>query len=184
MTYNYKWMVRTALFAGTVSLAILMAGCKATTQSRAGKMNAGMSGGNAVRLEHVAINVADPIKMAQWYANNLGMKVMREGPPPTNMRFIADRGGNMMLELYHNPPDAVPNYAAMDPLLLHVAFMVDDVDAVRQKLLAAGATPAGEVTTTPAGDKLAMLRDPWGLAIQLLRRADPMLPAAQPSPRR
>jgi len=55
----------------------------------------------------------------------------------------------------------------------HVAFMVD---AVRRKLIAAGATPVGEVTTTPAGDKLAMLRDPWGLAIQFLRRADPMLP--------
>jgi hypothetical protein len=32
-----------------------------------------------------------------------------------------------------------------------------------------------EVTTTPAGDKLAMLRDPWGLAIQFVRRAEPML---------
>jgi len=174
-----KWMVRTTLFAGTVGLAILMTGCKTTTQSHACKMSAGTSGGNAVRLEHVALNVADPVKMAQWYVDNLGMKVVREGPPPINMRFIADSGGNMMLELYHNPPDAVPNYAAMDPLLLHVAFMVDDVDATRQKLIAAGATPVGEVTTTPAGDKLAMLRDPWGLAIQFLRRADPMLSLAR-----
>jgi uncharacterized glyoxalase superfamily protein PhnB len=116
--------------------------------------------------------------------DNLGMKVLREGPAPINARFLADGGGNMMLELYHNPPDAVPNYAAMDPLLLHVAFMVDDVDAVRQKLIAAGATPVGEVTTTPAGDKLAMMRDPWGLAIQFLHRANPMLPVAQPSPHR
>lgn len=145
-------------------------------------MSAGTNTSNAVRLEHVGLNVADPIKMAQWYVENLGMKVLREGPPPANARFLADSGGNMMLEVYRNPPDAVPNYAAMDPLLLHVAFMVDDVDTVRQKLLAAGATPAGEVTTTPAGDKLAMLRDPWGLAIQLLRRADPMLPVARPSP--
>ena len=132
--------------------------------------------GNRVRLEHVALNVADPIKMAKWYVDNLGMKVMREGPAPINCRFLADGAGNMMLELYHNPPDAVPNYAAMDPLLLHVAFMVDDVAAVRQKVVAAGATPVGEITTTPAGDQLAMLRDPWGLAIQFLHRADPMLP--------
>jgi len=179
----YRWMVRTALFAGTLGLAALMTGCRTTVQSHACKMNAGTSG-NAVRLEHVAINVADPIKMAQWYVDNLGMKVLREGPAPINARFLADGGGNMMLELYHNPPDAVPNYAAMDPLLLHVAFMVDDVDAVRQKLIAAGATPVGEVTTTPAGDKLAMMRDPWGLAIQFLHRANPMLPVAQPSPHR
>ena len=168
-----KWTMQTTLFAGVTSIAVLMTGCKATTQSRACKMST--SAGNAVRLEHVALNVADPIKMAKWYADNLGTKVVREGPPPINMRFIADGGGNMMLELYHNPPEAVPNYAAMDPLLLHVAFMVDDVDAMRSKLIAAGATAVGEVTTTAAGDKLAMLRDPWGLAIQFVRRADPML---------
>jgi catechol 2,3-dioxygenase-like lactoylglutathione lyase family enzyme len=134
------------------------------------------SAGNRVRLEHVALNVADPIKMAKWYVDNLGMKVMREGPAPINCRFLADGAGNMMLELYHNPPDAVPNYASMNPLLLHVAFMVDDVAAIRQKVIAAGATPVDDITTTPAGDQLAMLRDPWGLAIQFLRRADPMLP--------
>ena len=169
-------IVQTVLLAGTVGYAVLMAGCRTTEQSHTCKVRAGTSGGNAVRLEHVALNVADPIKMAQWYVDSLGMKVLREGPPPINARFLADGGGNMMLELYHNPPDAVPNYASMDPLLLHVAFMADDVDAVRQRLIAAGATPVGEVTTTPAGDKLVMLRDPWGLAIQFLRRADPMLP--------
>jgi len=179
----YRWIVRTLLFAGT-GLAALMMGCNATKQSHAGNMNAGTGNGSAMRMEHVGLNVTDPVKMAQWYVENLGMKVLREGPPPGNARFLADSGGHMMLELYHNPPDAVPNYAAMDPLLLHVAFMVDDVDAVRQKLLAAGATPAGEVTTTPAGDRLAMLRDPWGLAIQFCRRADPMLPVAQPLPGR
>ncbi|MCU0915183.1 MAG: VOC family protein [Planctomycetes bacterium] len=131
--------------------------------------------GVRVRLEHVGLNVADPIKAAQWYVDNLGMKVLREGPPPANARFLADGAGNMMIELYHNPPEAVPNYAAMDPLLLHVAFQVEDVDAIRSKLLGAGATAVGEVTTTEAGDKLAMLRDPWGLAIQFVRRADPML---------
>ena len=180
----YRWMVQTALFAGILGIAALVTGCNTMTQSGARKMQASGHSNNAVRFEHVALNVADPIKMTQWYVDNLGMKVLREGPAPINARFLADNGGNMMLELYHNPPDAVPNYAAMDPLLLHVAFMVDDVDAVRQKLIAAGATPAGEVTTTPAGDRLAMLRDPWGLAIQFLRRADPMLPIARPmSPR-
>ena len=167
----HKW----TMLATIIGVAVLMTGCNATTQSDARKTGAATSS-SAVRFEHVALNVADPIKMAKWYVDNLGMKVLREGPAPINARFLADSGGNMMLELYHNPPDAVPNYAAMDPLLLHVAFMVDDVDATRQKLIAGGATPAGEVTTTPAGDKLAMLRDPWGLAIQFLRRADPMLP--------
>ncbi len=156
----------TTLLACAFPLLAILSGCNGVATNR---------GGNAIRLEHVALNVADPAKMAQWYVDNLGMKVMREGPPPVNMRFLADSGGNMMLELYNNPPDAVPDYAAMNPLLLHVAFMADDVDAVRAKLIAAGATAAAEVTVTAAGDKLAMLRDPWGLAIQLVHRVEPML---------
>jgi glyoxylase I family protein len=128
-----------------------------------------------MRLEHLALNVADPLAMADWYAEHLGMKVVREGPPPVNTRFLADSDGTIMLEIYHNPPDAVPDYAAMDPLLLHIAFVAEDVESMRTRLIAGGATPAGDVETTPAGDKLAMLRDPWGLAIQLAKRADPMV---------
>ena len=155
----------------------LASGCHVVTSSDSDEGEHRMSShkDNAIRLEHLALNVANPVKMAQWYVDNLDMRIVRQGPPPVNGRFIADRGGNMMLELYTNPPDAVPDYASMDPLLLHVAFMVDDVDAIRARLIAAGATPAGGVEVTPGGDKIAMLRDPWHLAIQLVHRADPML---------
>jgi catechol 2,3-dioxygenase-like lactoylglutathione lyase family enzyme len=128
-----------------------------------------------IRLEHVAINVENPAGMAKWYCDNLGMKIVRKGPPPVNMYFISDAQANMMLEIYHNPPDAVPDYASMDPLTLHIAFMVDDVKSTCRKLVAAGATAAGEMTVTDSGDELAMLRDPWGVPIQILKRADPML---------
>jgi glyoxylase I family protein len=154
----------------TATLGVLMASASERNKSKQATPQV-----NRVRLEHVGLNVADPIKAAQWYVDNLGMKILREAPAPANTRFLGDAGGNMMLEIYHNPPGAVPNYAAMDPLLLHVAFMVDDVDALRSKLIAAGATPVGEVSTTATGDKLAMLRDPWGLAIQFVHRANPML---------
>jgi glyoxylase I family protein len=159
----------------TLGLIALAAGCNGALSNEEGR-DKGVAAKHArVRLEHVALNVADPVRMAQWYVDNLDMRIMRKGPPPVNMRFIADSGGNMMLELYHNPPDAVPDYAAMNPLLLHVAFMVDDVEAIRAMLIAAGATPTDGIAVTEAGDKLTILRDPWGLAIQLLKRADPML---------
>ena len=132
----------------------------------------------AIRLEHVALNVKDPVKMAEWYCRNLQMKVVKKGPAPVDAHFICDAGANMMLEIYHNPPDAVPDYASMDPLLFHVAFMVDDVKGVREKLIAAGAAPVGEVSTTPTGDEIVILRDPWGVAIQFVKRAEPMLPKA------
>jgi uncharacterized glyoxalase superfamily protein PhnB len=53
--------------------------------------------------------------------------------------------------------------------------MVDDVKSIREKLITAGATPVGEVTITSSGDELAMLRDPWGVAIQFVKRVKPML---------
>ncbi|MHC4742293.1 MAG: VOC family protein [Planctomycetota bacterium] len=128
-----------------------------------------------LRLEHVAINVPDPVAMAKWYNHHLGMKIKREGPPPANMRFISDPGGNMMLELYNNPEGAIPDYDAMSPFSLHIAFHVDDVAAMRKRLIDAGATPFNEIETTPAGDTLTILRDPWGVPIQFLTRAKPML---------
>jgi glyoxylase I family protein len=128
-----------------------------------------------IRFEHMALNVSAPVEIARWYAANLDMRIVREDPPPINTRFIADRGNHMMLEVYTNPPDTVPDYALTDPLQLHLAFMVDNVDAIRARLIAAGATPVGNVTVTPTGDRLAMMRDPWGLAIQLVCRAEPML---------
>ena len=154
--------------------ATLIAGCGDMQMSSTEKTGNEV-GTNRIRLEHVAINVEDPVSMAKWYCQNLRMKVVRKGPSPVNMHFISDAGGNMMLEIYNNPPDAVPDYASMDPLLLHIAFMADDVKGIREKLIAAGATPVGEITVTSSGDELAMLRDPWGVAIQFVKRAKPML---------
>ena len=169
-------IVNRLLITVLVFTALMFAGCvtESVTTKDDGFASAGRT--NRIRLEHVAINVEDPAAMAKWYCENLGMKIIRKGPSPANMRFISDAGGNMMLELYNNPPDAVPDYPSMDPLSLHIAFMVDDVKAICDKLVAAGATVAGDVNITPAGDEIAMLRDPWGVPIQFLKRAEPMLP--------
>jgi glyoxylase I family protein len=127
-----------------------------------------------MKLEHVALQVADPVAMARWYAEHLGMRVVREGEPPGNARFVADDAGTSTLELYAGTLPA-PDYAAMDPALLHVAFAAADVAATRDRLIAAGATPVGDVVLTPAGDRFAMLRDPWGLALQLAGRVRPLV---------
>jgi glyoxylase I family protein len=128
-----------------------------------------------MRIEHVAINVEDPVAMAKWYCENLGMKIVRKGPAPANAHFICDARENVMLEIYLNPPDAVPDYASMNPLVFHIAFMVDDVAGVCRKLIAAGAKIVEDASTTQQGDEFAILRDPWGVPIQFVRRAESML---------
>ena len=92
-------------------------------------------------VEHVAVNVDDPGGMAKWYCENLGMKVVRD---TGTAYFIGDESGHGILEIYNNPPDKVPNYETMDPLLLHIAFQSDNVSKDHKRLVAAGATPVGE----------------------------------------
>ena len=127
-----------------------------------------------MKIEHVAWTVQDPVMLADWYVQYLGLKVIRSFGPPGNARFLADSTGRTLLEVYNNPKVPVPAYASMDPLLLHLAFSVQDVTAERSRLLAAGATAVGEVAFTDTGDELAMLRDPWGFPLQLMRRVTPM----------
>lgn len=128
-----------------------------------------------LRAEHVAFNVHNSQAQAKWYQSHLGMKVKREGGAPGVGFFLADADERMMLELYQNqehPMIDLPNTSSMS---VHLAFMVPDVPAARERLLAAGATVAEDITTTPAGDLVLMMRDPWGLAIQLVKRAGSIL---------
>lgn len=126
-----------------------------------------------MRIEHIALNIADPIKAADWYCQNLDMQIVRQSDEPPFLRFIADQAGRGMLEIYANPAAEVPDYQAMSPFILHIAFEVDDMQGTLQRLLAAGATQEGEISTTPAGDQLVFLRDPWGVALQLCKRQQP-----------
>jgi uncharacterized glyoxalase superfamily protein PhnB len=80
-----------------------------------------------------------------------------------------------MLEIYRNPAASVPDYRKADPLLMHVAYSSDNPDAERDRLVQAGAVVVDELTTTPSGDDIVMLRDPWGVPVQLVKRAKPMI---------
>jgi uncharacterized glyoxalase superfamily protein PhnB len=128
-----------------------------------------------VKIEHAAYQVEDPAAVAKWYVEHLGMTIKRSFPQRPWGHFIADSSGSVMLELYNDPKVSVPDYRSIDPLLLHVAFSTDDVAATRGRLMAAGATPVGDVASNPLGDQLAMLRDPWGFAIQLVWRKERMI---------
>jgi catechol 2,3-dioxygenase-like lactoylglutathione lyase family enzyme len=128
---------------------------------------------NQPRLEHMAFNVKDPVSIAQWYCDHLGMKIVRK--TPDNTYFISDDAGTIAIEFYHNADVPVLDYASMNHMSLHLAFMVDDVNAMKASLLTAGATLVDDTTTTTGGDQVLMLRDPWGLAIQLVKRISPML---------
>jgi len=126
-----------------------------------------------MKIEHLGFNIADPVAMAAWYCKNCGFKIVRQLPGPAKAHFIAD-GGASVLEIYNNPAAPVPDYKNMDPLLFHLALDSADPTADATRLIAAGATLLNE-TKMDDGSHLFMLRDPWGLAVQLVRRAKPLL---------
>jgi len=113
--------------------------------------------------------------MADWYVKHLGFTIARSGGEPSHARFLADARGSVMLEVYRNPAAAIPDYHKADPLLMHVAYVCENPAADRDRLVKAGAVVVDDLMTTQAGDALVMLRDPWGVPIQLVKRAKPML---------
>ena len=125
-------------------------------------------------IEHSAWQVQDPVAVAAWYGENFGFTILRKFDNPAQAHFLADAAGRVVLEIYNNPKLAVPDYGAMDPLLLHIAFLTSDPAAVRDRLLPAGASLVDDLFITPAGDELVMLRDPWGFPVQLVKRASPL----------
>lgn len=122
-----------------------------------------------MKLEHIALNVSDARAAAKWYEDHLGMRIVKSFDDPPYIHFLADEDGSM-IEIYSNPAGEVPAYKEMSPFTLHLAFAVDDMAAEHERLLNAGAESIGPIETTPAGDLLAFLRDPWGVTLQLVRR--------------
>lgn len=128
-----------------------------------------------LNVEHVACNVTDPVAMAAWYVEHLGMRVVRRIQTPPYIHFLADANGRAVIEIYSNPTaDPVPDYAGMHPMRFHLAFAAPDPDAARAALVAAGATFVDEQALAD-GSRLLMLRDPWGLPLQLCKRTTPLV---------
>ncbi|HEV2295644.1 MAG TPA: VOC family protein [Tepidisphaeraceae bacterium] len=127
-----------------------------------------------LNVEHVAWQVEDPEAVAAWYVDHLGFRVVRKNDDPARTHFIADGAGKVVVEIYNNPAAERPDYSRQHPLLLHLAFASDDPAGSRDALLKAGCTIADELRQTPAGDTLVMMRDPFGFAIQLCKRAKPL----------
>ena len=119
-----------------------------------------------MKLEHIAFDVSDPEALITWWCQNLGFR--RSAP---GSAFILDDSGTIGLEIYRTGETPVaPDYAKLNAMTMHVAFVSDDVKADADRLVAAGAKLETLKIEDPAFH-MAILRDPWGVAIQLCKRA-------------
>lgn len=125
-----------------------------------------------MRFEHFALNVPDVRAQAAWYVEHLGFRVVRKREDGPFTHFLADDSGRVVVELYTNASATIPNYADAHPLIFHFAVVAKDARAERTRLEKAGATLFLEEPLAD-GSLLIMLRDPWGVPVQLCQRAKP-----------
>lgn len=127
-----------------------------------------------MKFEHFALNVPDAAAMASWYVEHLHMQIIRAIHEAPHTHFLADVTGRVVMEIHTNTAAPIADYAAQDPLCLHVAFAVDDAADTRDYLLANNATLVVNQMLDD-GSLLVMMRDPWGVALQLCQHAAPMV---------
>lgn len=129
---------------------------------------------SSLKIEHMALNVEEPVLMARWYVEHLGMKVLRRTVDSPYAHFLTDDSGTVMIEIYGNREAPQPDYRTMEPAQLHLAFLSTDIPRDTARLQTAGASVVAAEHQL-GDDTFAMLRDPWGLPLQLVQRGTPMI---------
>ena len=121
-------------------------------------------------FEHFALNVSDSRAVVAWYETHIGLRSRTAQAEPPYTTFLEDSSGRVMMEIYQRDDAARTDFGPQHPLTFHIAFVSEDASADQARLLAAGATYV-ETVSKPDGSQLVMLRDPWGLSLQLCQRA-------------
>ncbi|GAA0486962.1 hypothetical protein GCM10009096_32240 [Parasphingorhabdus litoris] len=95
-------------------------------------------------LEHVNMTVSDPQRSADLMRDLFGWHIRWEGPSMLGGHTIHVGTDDQYLALYTNDKikQAEPHFNKGEPLN-HVAMTVDDLDAVEDKVKAAGLEPFG-----------------------------------------
>jgi catechol 2,3-dioxygenase-like lactoylglutathione lyase family enzyme len=136
------------------------------------------------RTDHVGI-VVDDLAAATEFFVELGLVLQGEGSVEgrvvdrivglegirTDVAFMQTPDGYGRLELikFHSPSDQGDNRhaPANTPGIRHVAFAVEDIDAVIARLRARGAELVGELERYEDSYRLCYVRGPAGIIIEL-----------------
>ena len=139
------------------------------------------------RMEHVGI-VVDDLATATAFFVELGLELQGEQPVEGGwvdrvvglegvqaeiaMLQTPDGHGRLELAKFHAPagPGGDRHAPANTPGMRHLAFAVDDIDAVLERLQARGAELVGEVERYKDSYRLCYVRGPEGIIVELAER--------------
>jgi lactoylglutathione lyase len=122
---------------------------------------------------HTMVRVADLDRALDFYCTKLGLKEQRRVEVPQGRYTLvflgADENPQSQVELTYNwDPE---NYTG-GRNFGHLAYEVDDIYAVCQRLRDAGVT----INRPPRDGHMAFIRSPDGISIELLQRGKPRPP--------
>jgi glyoxylase I family protein len=124
-----------------------------------------------MKIEHIGLLVSDAHGMARWYEEHLGFVNRRTGTDSVGgVDFISDPDQEAMLELFSNSELRMTDWTTLPPTQVHIALCSEDPEADSLRLQAAGATFIERAVRKGPGDELLLLRDPWGVVLQLAKR--------------
>jgi catechol 2,3-dioxygenase-like lactoylglutathione lyase family enzyme len=141
-------------------------------------------------IDHAGITVASLHTALGFYRDLLGLPVTGQGEDEgpeldaitglsgIRIRYAElDLGGGQLLELVEivTPAGTPLAQRPCDPGATHLALRVDDLDALYQRLVAAGVTVPGQPTTITArgawnGARCVYVEDPDGRTVELVQR--------------
>lgn len=127
------------------------------------------------QLLHAGISVYNMEESVDWYERNLGFRIRadRGFVPALRARIVFLERDGLELELFeYESPKPMPEECRMPNSDLqrvgtkHIAFAVDDMDAVRSEFLEHGVDIAHEVRM--AGNSVMFVRDCNGILIEFI----------------
>ena len=128
------------------------------------------------KFNHIHLRSPDPEGTAQYYEKMFGAQVTRSIHPPGTLfagqrKYVMDLGGQTIL-IAPKDPKRVTAEPPRDPYfgLEHIGMIVSDVDATVAELKAKGAEIALEPVTRQPGVRLAFVRAPQGVLVELIQQ--------------
>jgi len=128
------------------------------------------------RFDHVHLRSPDPSATATFFETMFGAQVKRDVYPPGTLypgqpRISLTLGGQKILIAPTHPNDPMADAPAFPYYgLEHIGLTVDNVDEACEELLRKGAEIAiGPLTRSP-GLRLAFVRGPEGIMVELVQR--------------
>jgi lactoylglutathione lyase len=122
--------------------------------------------------EHIHLRSPDPDATAQWYERMLGAEVIRTPQPNGATRIDLSLGGGQKVfiapanpKLSTAPPPKAPYFG-----LEHIGLTVTDIDGAVAELKGKGVEFTTEPTTVRPGVRIAFMRGPEGVLIELIQR--------------